>query len=193
MPGTVLEPIFLSHVHAQMQIVCWLLPISSVFQSCDVVFELFVSKYLSGLPINQLDKLSALSTISKPFKPGGGTPRRAFSRVSYRGYPSMGQYATQEGVTKLPRASYFQNMDTCLLFAPSLLQMQQSSLMRERNERKERGRPLMLCLMQLLTRFVVETVCFTKPNSFNVECACPVETVRLKFLSPQLLSHKPYL
>ena len=31
----------------------------------------------------------------------------------------MGQYATQEGVTKLPRASYFQNMDRCLLFAPS--------------------------------------------------------------------------
>ena len=34
--------------------------------SCYVVFELFVSKYLSGVSVNQLDKLSALSTIKKP-------------------------------------------------------------------------------------------------------------------------------
>ena len=27
------------------------------------MFELFVSKYLSGVPVNKLDKLSALSTI----------------------------------------------------------------------------------------------------------------------------------
>ena len=34
---------------------------------CYVVFELFVSKYLTGVPVNQLlDKLSTLSTIDKP-------------------------------------------------------------------------------------------------------------------------------
>ena len=31
------------------------------------VFELFVSKYLSAGPVNQLDKPSALSTIKKPW------------------------------------------------------------------------------------------------------------------------------
>ena len=30
------------------------------------MFKLFVSKYLSGVPVNWLDKLSALSTINKP-------------------------------------------------------------------------------------------------------------------------------
>ena len=33
---------------------------------CYVVFELFVSKYLRGVSVNQLDELSALSIISKP-------------------------------------------------------------------------------------------------------------------------------
>ena len=34
---------------------------------CYVVFELFVSKHLTGVPVNQLlDKLSALSTINQP-------------------------------------------------------------------------------------------------------------------------------
>ena len=30
----------------------WLLPASCVFQSCSVVFKLFVSKSLSGVPVN---------------------------------------------------------------------------------------------------------------------------------------------
>ena len=30
------------------------------------MFELFVSKYLSGVAVNYLDKLSAISTINKP-------------------------------------------------------------------------------------------------------------------------------
>ena len=42
-------------------------PASRGFQSCHVLFELFVSKYMSGLvPVNLLDKLSVLSTINKP-------------------------------------------------------------------------------------------------------------------------------
>ena len=50
-----------------MSIAMWLPPASWGFWSCYAVFELlFVSKYLSGVPVNQLDKLSALSTINKP-------------------------------------------------------------------------------------------------------------------------------
>ena len=40
----------------------WLPPASWGYKSCYVVFELFVSKYLSGVPVNYLDKLSVLST-----------------------------------------------------------------------------------------------------------------------------------
>ena len=38
------------------------------YQSCYIVFELFVSKYLNGVPVNQLDKLSVLCVINKPLK-----------------------------------------------------------------------------------------------------------------------------
>ena len=53
--------------HACKQPTAWLPPASWGFESCYVVFELlFVSKYLSVVPVNQQDKLSALSTINKP-------------------------------------------------------------------------------------------------------------------------------
>ena len=41
-----------------------LLPVG-VFNPVYVVFELFVSKYLSGVSVNWLDKLSALSATNK--------------------------------------------------------------------------------------------------------------------------------
>ena len=43
----------------------------SSFTCCYVLLELFVSKYLSGVPVNWLNKLSALSTINKPLNVRG--------------------------------------------------------------------------------------------------------------------------
>ena len=43
----------------------------SSFTCCCVLLELFVSKYLSGVPVNWLNKLSALSTINKPLNVRG--------------------------------------------------------------------------------------------------------------------------
>ena len=51
--------------HACKQPTGCFLPVG-VFNPVMLYLNLFVCKYLSGVPVNQLDKLSALSTINKP-------------------------------------------------------------------------------------------------------------------------------
>ena len=43
----------------------WFSPVSWVFKRY-VLFRLLVSNYLTGVPVNYLDKLSAFCTVDKP-------------------------------------------------------------------------------------------------------------------------------
>ena len=52
------------HGHTCKQPTGCLMPVGAL--NSYVAFDLFVSKHLSGAPVNQLYKLSALSTINKP-------------------------------------------------------------------------------------------------------------------------------
>ena len=65
----------------------------------------------------------------------------------------------------------------------------------EKKGRKERDlcRPPTRSFVQSPTTLLVETYWFSKSVSLNVECACAVETLRWKFLSPRLSSRKPVL
>ena len=52
------------------------------------MFELFVSKYLSGVPVNKLDKLSALSTIKTIIIETFNLFFFSTNQMSFRGEPN---------------------------------------------------------------------------------------------------------
>ena len=55
-----------SYPRSRLQIANWLPPASWGLQSCYVMLKLFVSKYLSVVPVNYNSWISALSTMNKP-------------------------------------------------------------------------------------------------------------------------------